>query len=299
MRNKIALAHIAILVANIIYGINYSVAKQVLGIHIDAFGFVLVRVIGTLILIWSLAFIYKNEKVERKDLFLLLLCGLFGVGINQLLFFWGLALTSPINSSIIMVTTPILVVVMAAFLIGEKIQFIRLSGILLGLVGAITLLLVKPGADVSGNLFGDFITFLNACSYAVYLVIVKPLMKKYHPITIMKWIFLFGLIPVLPAGLVEFTAIDWENLSASVYGAIAFVILGTTFLAYLLNTYGLIRLSPSIVSAYIYLQPVFATVIALITQTDQIDAVKIISTLIIFTGVYLVSLPVKPKKVLS
>ena len=299
MRNKIALAHIAILVANIIYGINYSVAKQVLGIHIDAFGFVLVRVIGTLILIWSLAFIYKNEKVERKDLFLLLLCGLFGVGINQLLFFWGLALTSPINSSIIMVTTPILVVVMAAFLIGEKIQFIRLLGILLGLAGAITLLLVKPGADVSGNLFGDFITFLNACSYAVYLVIVKPLMKKYHPITIMKWIFLFGLIPVLPAGLVEFTAIDWKNLSASVYGAIVFVILGTTFLAYLLNTYGLIRLSPSIVSAYIYLQPVFATVIALITQTDQIDAVKIISTLIIFTGVYLVSLPVKPKKVLS
>ena len=299
MRNKIALAHIAILVANIIYGINYSVAKQVLGIHIDAFGFVLVRVIGTLILIWSLAFIYKNEKVERKDLFLLLLCGLFGVGINQLLFFWGLALTSPINSSIIMVTTPILVVVMAAFLIGEKIQFIRLLGILLGLAGAITLLLVKPGADVSGNLFGDFITFLNACSYAVYLVIVKPLMKKYHPITIMKWIFLFGLIPVLPAGLVEFTAIDWKNLSASVYGAIVFVILGTTFLAYLLNTYGLIRLSPSIVSAYIYLQPVFATVIALIIQTDQIDAVKIISTLIIFTGVYLVSLPVKPKKVLS
>lgn len=198
-----------------------------------------------------------------------------------------------------MVTTPILVVVMATFLLGEKIQFIRLSGILLGLSGAITLLLVKPGADVSGNLFGDFITFLNACSYAVYLVIVKPLMKKYHPITIMKWIFLFGLIPVFPAGIVEFTAIDWENLSASVYGAIAFVILGTTFLAYLLNTYGLIRLSPSIVSAYIYLQPVFATVIALITQTDQIDAIKIISTLIIFTGVYLVSLPVKPKKVLS
>lgn len=289
MHNKIFLAHLAILLANVIYGLNYSIAKQVLGIHIEAFGFVLIRVLGTITIVWLITIIFKNEKVNRKDFFLLFLCGLCGVGINQLLFFWGLSLTSPINSSIIMVTTPILVVVMAALLIGEKIRTQRLVGIFIGLVGAVTLLLIKPASGVSGDLLGDIITFLNACSYAVYLVIVKPLMKKYHPITIMKWIFIFGLIPVLPFGWHEFITVQWSNFDAGIISAIIFVVFGTTFLAYLLNTYGLVRLSPSVVSAYIYLQPVFATLIAVLGKTDQIDVIKIASTLLIFGGVYLVS----------
>lgn len=293
MRNKIFLAHLAILVANIIYGVNYSIAKQVLGIHIAAFGFVLLRVLGTLVLVWILALLIKNEKVDKKDYFLLFLCGLCGVGINQLLFFWGLSLTSPINSSIIMVTTPILVVVMAALLIGEKIRLTRIVGILIGLCGALTLLLVKPNSGISGDLTGDIITFLNACSYAIYLVIVKPLMKKYHPITIMKWIFVFGLIPVLPFGYFEFVSIEWYSFNPQIYAAIIFVVFGTTFLAYLLNTYGLVRLSPSVVSAYIYLQPVFATIVAISIGADQIDLIKIVSTLLIFTGVYLVSISPK------
>lgn len=300
MKRHYWFAHLAILAANLIYGINYSVAKLVLGKHIEPFGFVLLRVLGTILLIWTVAFAFVSEKVTRKDLRLLFFCGLFGVGINQLLFFWGLSLTTPINSSIIMVCTPILVLIMAALIMKEKIHPFRITGIFLGLGGAVTLLLVKPHHQLPGNIFGDFITFLNACSYAVYLVLVKPLMQKYHPVTVMKWIFIFGLIPVFPVGIQQFLSIEWYTFDVKIYSAIAFVVIGTTFLAYLLNTYGLVRLSPAVVSAYIYLQPVFATVIALLLQTDHLDVIKIISSLMIFAGVYLVSIPLnKPGSVRS
>lgn len=287
---KILKAHLALLLANLIYGVNYTVAKEVMGSYIKPFGFILLRVSGTVLLIWLTASLFKRERVEKKDFFLLFLCGLSGVGINQMLFFWGLSLTSPINSSIIMVTTPLLVLVMAAFILKESFTALRVFGVALGLGGAVALLLMKPGTQsVSGNLFGDFITFLNAAFYAVYLVIVKPLMKKYHPVTVMKWVFLFGLIPVIPFGFREFMAIDWLSFTPEIVAAVVFVVVGTTYLAYLLNTYGLVNLSPSVVSAYIYLQPALAAIVAVGMGKDQLDHIKIISTLFIFLGVYLVN----------
>jgi drug/metabolite transporter (DMT)-like permease len=284
------LGHLAILIANLIYGINYTVAKQVMGSYIQPFGFIFLRVSGTILLVWSTAFLFVKEKVATEDHRRLLLCGLTGVGINQMLFFWGLSLTSPINSSIIMVTTPLLVTVMAALILREGISGIRVSGLLIGLGGAVTLLLVKPTSGaVSGDLFGDFITFLNACSYAVYLVLVKPLMKKYKPVTVMKWVFLYGFLPVIPFGAREFFSIEWNTLTTNAVWAVVFVVVGTTYLAYLLNTYGLVTLSPGVVSAYIYLQPALAAMVAVLMKEDRLDAVKIGSTLMIFLGVYLVS----------
>ncbi|MBX7094773.1 MAG: DMT family transporter [Flavobacteriales bacterium] len=287
--SKSLLAHLAIFLANLIYGINYTVAKEVMGHYIDPFGFILLRVSGTILLIWTTALLFKNEKVASSDFKLLFLCGLSGVGINQMLFFWGLSLTSPINSSIIMVTTPLLVMVMASILLKERFHGLKITGLFLGLGGAVVLLLLRPSSGGSGNLFGDFVTFLNACFYAIYLVIVKPLMKKYHPITVMKWVFLFGLIPVIPFGFQEFMAIEWHSFPAHIIWSVLFVVVGTTFLAYLLNTYGLVNLSPSVVSAYIYLQPALAAMIAVMAGKDQLDAIKIISTLFIFAGVYLIN----------
>lgn len=284
------LGHLAILIANLIYGINYTVAKEVMGTYIQPFGFILLRVTGTIALIWTTALLFVNEKVAKKDHRLLLLCGLTGVGINQMLFFWGLSLTSPINSSIIMVTTPLLVTIIAGILLKEGISTKRGAGLFIGLAGAVILLVVKPvNNSVSGDLFGDFITFLNACSYAVYLVLVKPLMKKYKPVTVMKWVFLYGLIPVLPFGTEQFFAIEWSSFTTNAVWAVVFVVAGTTFLAYLLNTYGLVTLSPGVVSAYIYLQPALAAMAAVVLGKDQLDAVKIGSTALIFIGVYLVN----------
>ncbi len=292
MAKPLLAAHLALLVANLIYGINYSVAREVMDTHIPPFGFILLRVASAALLFWLLALCWKREPVARKDLGLLVVCGVFGVAVNQLFFFWGLSLTSPINSSIIMVTTPLLVLVIAAFWLREKIRTIRAIGIFTGLAGAVMLLLLKPGsAGVAGDLKGDMLTFFNAFSYALYLVLAKPLMKKYHPLTVMKWVFLFGLVLVIPVGWNEFAAVRWETFTPGVIYAVLFVVLGSTFLAYLLNTYGLLRLSPSVVSAYIYTQPVVSALVAMALGKDSPDLPRIMAALLIFTGVYLVSIP--------
>lgn len=288
--NKNLSAHAALLAANVIYGVNYSVAKELMPDYITPFAFIFCRVLGALTLFWLFHAFYPTEKVERKDLGLLFICGLFGVAGNQLMFFYGLNLTSPINASIIMTSNPILVLIISAWLIGERITPLKIVGILLGLGGALGLILNKSHIDLdSSNFLGDLFIFLNATSYAVYLVIVKPLMKKYKPLTVIKWVFLFGFMIVTPFGLSGFSQIEWTTFTPGVWASFAFVVIGTTFLAYLFNVFALKKVNPSVVSIYIYSQPLVATIVALMLQQDQLDLKKIIAAILIFAGVFLVS----------
>lgn len=290
----IFLSHIALLIVNIIYGLNYTIAKDLTPTFIGPLGFVLMRVAGAILLIWTLALFYK-EKIDKKDFKLFFICALTGVVINQSLFFVGLSLTSPINASIIMISSPIFVVIFAAIILKEKITLLKTSGIFLGLVGALILILIRSTGSVQSDLLGDICIFLNAVSYALYLVLVKPLMNKYHPITVMKWVFLFAIPFVFPLGFSEFQKIEWEVFTPSMYGAVVFVIVATTFIAYLMSNYALRRVSPAIVGAYIYLQPLLATIISIIQKRDSPDAIKILAAILIFIGVYLVSKKVQIK----
>jgi len=290
MISKSLKAHLALFGANLIYGINYTVAKDVMPQHLLPSGFVVLRVIGASLLFWALGSMYSNEKIEKSDWLRLVLCAVFGVAVNQLFFFEGLSRTTPINAGILMVVTPILVLVISNIILREKITFLKIAGIATGISGALFLLLSKGKGSFGNDTFlGDTFIFLNAASYAIYLVIVKPLMFKYHPVTVMKWVFLLGLLMVLPFGFNEFSAITWNNIPSFIYYEIIYVIVFTTFLAYLLNTYGLHHMNPSVVSIYIYLQPLLAAFIAVILGKDAIDFTKVISAVLIFTGVYLVS----------
>ncbi len=283
-------AHLALLAANIIYGASYSIAKMVMPDYIKPLGFIVVRGIGAVILFWLCHALLMKEKVETRDFPKLAICAVFGIAVNQMLFFSGLNITTTINAGIIMTSTPILVVVAAAFMIREKISAIKITGIVLGLVGA--LLIIVMGKDFSfgsETLPGDLLILINATSFGVFLVIVKPLMKKYHPLTVMKWVFLFGMLMVLPFGYKQFLAIDWANMPLTIGLAVAYVVVFLTFLSYLLNSYALSRVSASTVSIYIYSQPVFATIIAIILGNDSLTPLKIIAAALIFTGVYLVS----------
>lgn len=292
-------AHLAIFGANLIYGINYGVAKELMPEFLSPFGFIFCRVIGALFLFFFFAIVLrKGEKVERKDFFRLALCGLFGVAANQLMFFYGLNLTSPINAAIIMTSNPILVLIFSALIIRERITATKLAGVFLGLAGAAALILHGKTLSVeSDGLIGDLFIFLNATSYALYLVLVKPLMSKYKPITVIKWVFFFGAFYVFPFGFQQFLEIDWSAFYDKIWYAFLFVVIGTTFLAYLFNIYGLKRLNPTTVSTYIYSQPLIATAIALFYQGGSIDAIKVISALLIFSGVYLVS--IRKKKAIA
>lgn len=288
--SKLLKAHLALLGANLIYGINYTVAKELMPTFLSPFGFIFCRVAGALLLFWLLSGFVKKERVLKKDLLRLAICGVFGVAGNQLMFFYGLNLTSPINASIIMTCNPILVLIISAIIIRERVTFRKIGGIFLGLSGALGLILYNnPLSMSSSNSIGDLFIFLNASSYAIYLVLVKPLMQKYSPITVIKWVFLFGFLLVIPFGLEGFLAIEWSSFQASTWIAFLFVVLGTTFLAYLFNIFGLKELNPSVVSTYIYSQPLIATLVAISFGKDELSWAKVFAAIAIFIGVYLVS----------
>ncbi|MGB0881607.1 MAG: DMT family transporter [Vicingaceae bacterium] len=281
--------HLAVLGANIIYGLNYTIAKDVMPEYISPFGFIFCRVAGALLLFWSI-FAFNYEKIDKKDLLLLAVCGFFGVAANQLMFFYGLNLTTPINAGIIMTSNPILVLIASAIILKNKITLTKVGGIFSGIIGALLLLLFKNDFSFgSETIVGDLFIFLNAMSYGTYLVIAVPLMKKYKPLTVITWVFTFGFIYVFPFGISEFTEITWGSFSNTIWLEFAFVIICTTFFAYLLNIYGLKNLNPSTVSTYIYLQPLIAAVFAISVGKDSLDSIKIIAALLICSGVYLVS----------
>ena len=290
--NKLWKAHLALFGANLIYAINYTVAKDVMPKYIEPLGFIFMRVSGAVVLFWLFYRFFFYEKVALKDMGRLAICALFGVAINQMLFFEGLNLTTPINAAVIMVVNPILVLLFAGLTSTERFSKLKWLGIGLGATGA--MLLITNGGSITisqAHVWGNTLVFINATSYAIYLVLVKSLMKKYAPITVVSWVFLFGFLCVIPFGWNEFNAIDWYSMPQDIVWKVGFVVIGTTFLAYLFNIYGLKRLNPSTVSTYIYLQPVLATIVALLAQSDELNMLKIISALFIFAAVYLVSRP--------
>ena len=297
---KIILAHLFLLFANLIYAINYSFAKDVMPTFIMPSGFILLRVLGAFFLFFLLHKIFIREKLEAKDLLRLVVCGFFGVAVNQLFFFEGLNLSTPINASIIMTINPIIVIIISFFMLKESFGIKKIFGVLLGLVGAGILILNNGEIDLSNNLrTGNILVLINASSYAFYLVIVKPLMTRYNPITILTYIFGFGILFVLPFGYNELWNVNWNIIPKTIFWQIIFVVFCTTFLAYLFNAYALKNLNPTTVSIYIYIQPVLASVFAVFWGIDKIDNEKITSALIIFIGVYLVSQQNRPKEKLS
>ena len=288
--SKKAGAHLALAGANILYGITYSVAKQVMPHHLNPFAFVFTRILGACILFWLFSMVRPNQKIRKEDLLRLGFASVFGVALNQTIFLNGLNLTTPIDAAIIMTTTPILVLIFARLLLREPITIFKIIGIGFGATGAVLLILFS-GEISFGNehMVGNLMIIVNAASYGLYLVIVKPLLNKYHPITVMKWIFLSGLILVTPAGIPAVINTDWANLSGGIILSILYVVIGVTFLAYLLNLYSLKHVKPITVSIYIYSQPVIASIVAMIFLQDVVTFVKVISALLVFTGVYFVS----------
>tara|TARA_B000000565_G_C23777585_1_gene374616 strand:- start:831 stop:1730 length:900 start_codon:yes stop_codon:yes gene_type:complete len=287
---KIILAHIALIFANLIYAINFTLAKDVMPEYIMPSGFILLRVSSAVFLFSIVYFLFIREKIKKKDLVRLAVCGLFGVAVNQLFFFEGLNLTSPINASIIMTTNPIIVLVISFIFLKDKITGYKLFGVLLGIFGAWNLILNSNNMSFSsGSGLGDIFVLINATSYGLYLVLVKPLMSKYNPITILFIVFSFGLIFVFPFGYNELSLVDWTEIPNNIWFEIGFVVLFTTFFAYLLNAFALKNVSPNTVSIYIYLQPVLASFFAIYWGSDELKEDKIIAALLIFAGVYLVS----------
>ena len=289
--NQRTFALIAVSIATLIYGVTYTIAKDVMPNYIKPYGFILLRVSSATLIFWTAGLFTKQQKIEKSDYKKILIASFFGITINMLAFFKGLSLTSPISASVMMVTSPIMVLIFSSILIRKPIGKQRVLGVFIGLVGALFLITLgnSSTANSTNSAFGNFLVFLNAASYGLYLVLAKDLVKKYNPIVFIKWLYLFGLIFVIPFGYNELTAVIWEEIPTNIYWNISFVLLFTTCITYLFNLYGLSKLKPTTVSVFIYLQPVIATIYALIVGSDSLNLVKLCSTLLIFLGVYLVT----------
>lgn len=284
-------AHLALFAVALFYAGNYIIAKTVMnGNFLEPLGFVLLRVSSATLLFWITSLFVRGKRIERGDWPIFILCGLTGVAANQSLFFSGLELTTPVHASLIMTTNPILVLVFAYFILRNRITWRKVLGIATGFAGA--LFLVAAGKQVVEEqeyMLGDMMIFLNATSYAIYLVIVKRLISKYPPLTVIKWVFTIGLGFVIPLGFTQLTNTNWSAFTSEAWLGVIYVIICVTFLAYLLNIYALQRVTPATVAFYIYLQPLLAAILSVIFGMDTLNITTVISGILIFIGVFLVS----------
>ncbi|MEP0213605.1 MAG: DMT family transporter [Cellulophaga sp.] len=293
--SKRTLAILACLGATTIYGLNHTIAKGVMPTYIKPFGFIMVRLLGASLLFWLCSLFIPNQKIERRDWGRLFLCALTGMGINMLSFFKGLELSTPINSAVLITIVPILVVVMSAIFIKEKVTLQKGLGIGLGLIGALFLILygAELRQDAPNIPLGNILFVVNAISFGTYLILIKKLLEKYHMFTLLKWLFTIGLVLCFPVTISEFREIEWSTIPTSGIGSIVFVIVGTTFLTYLFNVYGLSKLKASTVSAFSYAQPLIGILFAVVTGKDTLTTVKVAGTVLVILGLYLATK--KPK----
>jgi drug/metabolite transporter (DMT)-like permease len=278
-----------------IYAVSFTVAKEVMPLYIKPYGFILLRVSGATILFWIAGTFIKKESIDNRDFVRIILASVFGIALNMLAFFKGLSLTTPISASVIMITSPILVLTFSTIILKEKATKKKLAGILIGMLGAILLIVYGQKINMTENeMLGNLLVLLNAASYALYLILIRNLSQKYHPLTFAKWFYLFGLFMVIPFSYKELGEVDWQNIPGFAIQKIAFIVVFTTFLTYMFNLLAIRQLKPTTLSIFIYLQPVFATIYALMVGSDELNNIKLAASVLIFIGVYLVTR--KPKE---
>jgi len=284
-------AHLAVLTTNIIFGINYAAMKFITPAYIHPFGLNMARVLCALLLFWFLFLLKPGATgIQLKHIPRFLICALTGVVINQLLFVKGLSLTTSIHASLLSLGTPIFITFIAAWILKERLNLTKITGLLLGISGAGLLILMKDNTHTGNNLLlGDTMVLFNSVSYAFYMVLVRPLMKVYSPFHVIRWIFTFGFFIMLPFAWTDFASTQWQNFHLIHWLVLGLICVGATFLAYLFNIYGISVIGASATGSYIYTQPVFAAIVAIAIMGEHLNLLKIISALLIFSGVFLVN----------
>ncbi len=289
-------AHIALLTVNMIYGANYLIAKGLMPHKIEASALVFLRISGAGVLFLVLK-LFVKEKVERKDMLRLALCGFLGVAANQFFSMNGLSLTSPVDAAIIVTAMPIFTVIISYFILKEPLTLQRILGISIGGFGAVLLIYLGNSGIGTGSLIGNIFVGINALVFSFYLVIIKPMTRKYKPITIIAWTFTFGFIFMFPFCIEKLLHTDFQSFEVTNWVSLFYVVLGPTFFAYLLNMFALQYVKPTVSSSYIYVHPAMAMLlITIITYfvpdsqyTGDITFTKLLCCVLIIVGVYLIS----------
>lgn len=278
--------------ANVMWGFMSPVSKMVLvGSCITPLVMTDMRVFGATILFWIASLFTKREQVEHKDLMRLFFASLLGIVFNQGSFLFGVGLTSPIDASIVTTSTPILTMIIAAIYLKEPVTGKKVLGIFFGASGA--LLLILSGQKIangnSSNIWGDLLCLLAQLSFSLYIVIYKDLIGRYHPVTLMKWMFTYASICIVPFSYSQIAAVDWQSLQPQIIAGVAFVVFCGTFLSYLLVPIGQRILRPTVASMYNYVQPIIASIVAIYWGMDSFSLLKVVAVALVFSGVFMVT----------
>ena len=290
MENKKLTGHIALFSANVIFGINNPISRTLMPEILSPYTLTFFRLAGGMLLFWAVSIFTKREHVSPKDIFLLFIASFFGLTLNQLPFFVGLSMTSPIDASIVVTMLPIVTMILAAIIIKEPITLMKAIGVVVGASGALLLIFSSQTKHAgNGNFWGDLIVFSATISFAIYLTVFKGLITRYSPVTIMKWMFLFSTIVCAPFCYKPLMETDFTLLSADTYWRIGYMVVFATFLGYLLVPIGQKVLRPTTLSMYNYVQPVVGSLLAVIIGIDIFGYEKALSGVLVFAGVYIVT----------
>ena len=296
--DKRLLAILAALGGTIIYALNHTIAKDVMPTYVQGFGFIMIRLIGGTVLFWTVSLFLPKQRIDRADLKRFVVVAFLGMAINMLAFFKGLEYSTPINSTVIITTTPIMVFLFSALLLKEQMARHRVLGVLLGFLGALALILgIQDASPNAPNIaLGNLLFVVNASAYGLYMIAVKPLSETYNTIHLLKWLFLIGLVISSPLALPEFLAVDFQQLPLTIWWRIGFVVIGTTFMTYLLMMYAIRHLRATTLSVFTYLQPILGILYAVWAGADQMTPTKWVAMTLVLGGVYLVTKREHPKQ---
>ena len=282
--------HIALFVANIFFGLNNPITRSLMPEPIHPYVITFFRIGGGIILFWLASLFFKKDKVTSKDLLLLFVAAFFSISVNMIAFFKGLSMTSPIDASIVVTLLPIASMILAAFINKEPITLLKSIGVIVGASGALLLVFTSHGSQIgSGSLMGNLIVFAAVISFALYLTLFKNLISKYKPVTVMKWMFLFAGIQSYPFFHSEVAATDFSTFDTEIILKLLYIVVIATFVSYQLLAIGQKVLRPTTLSMYNYLQPIVASIVAVALMMDTFGYEKIISAVLVFAGVYIVT----------
>ena len=282
--------HAGMLGAEVMWGLMAPISKVVLVSGITPWVMTNCRMLGAACLFWLASLFTRREHVSPNDLLMLFFAALLGIIFNQGTYMFGLNLTSPVNASIITTSLPILTMVIAALVLREPVTRMKLSGVFLGAIGAFVLIVSgSSGEGRTSNVWGDVLCLLAQLSFSFYLVCFKGLISRYSPVTIMKWMFTYASICLIPFSYNDLLAVEWDMLDSKTLGGLAMVVFCATFISYLLIPLGQKYLRPTVTSMYNYVQPIIASIVAICWGMDRFNVLKIVAVALVFTGVFFVT----------
>lgn len=288
--------HGAMLGANAMWGLMSPVAKAVMaGGVVTPLVVTDLRVAGAMLLFWTASLFRRPEHVPPADMMKLFGASLLAIVFNQGCFIFGVGMTSPVDASIITTSMPLVAMILAAVLLKEPVTGKKLLGIAAGATGALLLILGSSGAEAAGatggkSVWGDLLVLLAQCSYALYIVLFKNFVGRYSPVTIMKWMFSYSFVCLLPFSYDDLIATEWTALERNALLSLGYIVVGSTFLSYILVIVGQKLLRPTVAGMYNYVQPLVASIVAVCWGMDSFNLSKILSVVLIFGGVYLVTM---------